>query len=592
METQTTQTKSERGAALIFALLSILVLSILAVAIMCTSQEQVWTSLNYRLTAQARYAAEAGVQETMNWLSSASYTAPSTADLASYTMTTNPVTYNGKPVVLSPVSGASNYYDSLNGSTILSGFAAAAAKTLPNENVTYTTTATLLRMTTAGGVAWISGTGGVYQTWQVTSVASIGGIRNATVQVVQTYERTGKPVFQYGLEALGTGCGAITMAGSDSTDSYNSANGTYASQVNPVTGVAGGAGSIATNGGVSLGGSSGSYAQVNGNIASPIPLLGGTPGTTCTNTGGVASTGLIDTDKTAPPKANYVGFSSISAMNPPSPFGCPPGVQPCYPTSPAVITTAQNISTGCAGVTGCTKSATTDKIYDGTATATKAGSTTTTVNDFTLVPGSYGNITINGADVVHVTAGTYTINSINFQQDGQFVVDSGPVVFQIAGNCASGCPTESGIPAAAVGKTGSPVTATEVIYGAGYAGLNGCAPSGGKGVIANPNVYAAGAKYGCGSSQTAFSGIPSNMQIVYGGTNLIRLGGMPNAAVIYAPNGNYYTPGAPVGLYGSVIANTFTDDSGSPFIYDAAEQNAVQQLGNYLPVGGFSWSKF
>ncbi len=40
---------------------------------------------------------------------------------------------------------------------------------------------------------------------------------------------------------------------------------------------------------------------------------------------------------------------------------------------------------------------------------------------------------------------------------------------------------------------------------------------------------------------------------------------MPNAAVIYAPNGEYYTPGAAVGLFGSVITKTYVDELGSPF---------------------------
>jgi len=114
-------------------------------------------------------------------------------------------------------------------------------------------------------------------------------------------------------------------------------------------------------------------------------------------------------------------------------------------------------------------------------------------------------------------------------------------------------------------------------------------PRPGKGVIANPDVYGSET---CGPSKATFSGIPSNMQIVYGGSDTIRLGGMPNAAVIYAPSASYYTPGAPVGLYGSIITNNFNDSSGSPWHYDTAEQNSVLQLGNFIPVGGFSWSKF
>ena len=539
METQTTYRKSERGVALIVALLAILVLSVLGVAIMSTSQSQTWTSLNYRLAAQARYAAETGVQTTMNWLSSASYPTPT---FASYTMTTNPVQYSGKAVVLSPVSGASNYPDA----TVVTNYGKVAAGTIPGvTSASYSTTATLLRMTSGGGAAWLPGTGGgAMQTWQITSTGTIGGVLNATVQVTQTFERTGKPIFQYGLEALGTGCGSITLAGSDYTDSYNSAAGTYASQT------AGAAGSIATNGNVNLA----SSAKVNGNIAAPNTKVGACPD------------GLTDSGS-----KNYAGLTAISKMTAPLPFGC--SSTPCYPTSPAVITTAQNISSGCAGITGCTKSATTDSIYD--------GGSSKTVNDFTLAPGSYGNITIDGADVVHVSAGTYTINSINFAQDGQFVVDSGPVIFQLAGNCASGCPSESGLP--------SGYSKTEVIYGAGFAGLNACAPSGGKGVIANPDVYG---KETCGPSKATFSGIPSNMQIVYGGSDTIRLGGMPNAAVIYAPGASYYTPGAPVGLYGSIITNNFNDASGSPWHYDTAEQNSVLKLENFIPVGGFSWSKF
>ena len=126
-----------------------------------------------------------------------------------------------------------------------------------------------------------------------------------------------------------------------------------------------------------------------------------------------------------------------------------------------------------------------------------------TGNEFTLAPGSYGNITINAVDVVHVSAGTYNINSINFAQDGQFVVDSGPVVFNMVGNCASGCPTESAVNT----DTGGRMSATEVIYGAGQAGFNGCA----NGVTANVGIYG---NTTCGTAKSAYSGIPSNLSIV------------------------------------------------------------------------------
>src|ERR1700730_6293632 len=184
MSKQRKSKQSDRGFAIIFAMLAMLVLGLLATTVMVTSQGQVLTSLNYRLTAQSRYAAESGVQSTMNWLGSTSYTAPTV--FTSYDMTKNPVLYNGKPVVLSATSGVkapatyaadgsgniiSNYPDA----TVASAYSSALSKSLPGvSKVSYSTYATLLRMTPSGGVSWLpgggGGGGGVVQTWQITSV--------------------------------------------------------------------------------------------------------------------------------------------------------------------------------------------------------------------------------------------------------------------------------------------------------------------------------------------------------------------------------------------------------------------------------------
>lgn len=107
MINQTKRNSSERGVALIIALLAVLVLGTLAATLMFTSQSQIWTSMNYRLAVQSRYAAEAGVQRTINWLAN-SYTAPTT--FTSYNMNVNPVQYpssGGSAVVLSAMSGVS-----------------------------------------------------------------------------------------------------------------------------------------------------------------------------------------------------------------------------------------------------------------------------------------------------------------------------------------------------------------------------------------------------------------------------------------------------------------------------------------------------
>jgi Tfp pilus assembly protein PilX len=563
MNKQTKCKKSERGVALIFALLAILVLSVLAVAILGTSMAQNWTSYNYRLTAQARYAAETGVQQTMNWLAN-TYTPPTV--LTSYLMTANPVTYLGNPVVLSATSGVTaNYPDA----TVSSAYATAMSASLPTiSGATYTTSAKLLRMTQSSSVSWLPGSGGLAQTWQITSVGSIAGVRNATVQVVETFEKAGSPVFSYSLDATGTGCGAVTFKGGDFTDSYNSSLGSYASQVSSITHHALGTGNVVTAGNVNLA----SSATVNGTITAANTTVGACPGAGVTDPSTTNHGAIV-----APPAGG----------NPPTPlpWGCT--TQPCYPSSPAALTTSQNISSGCTGITGCTvggygmNGTSSGKVTS--ETVTDAGSSRT-ANVYTLAPGGYGNITIGGADVVHLSAGTYAINSINFSQDGQLVVDSGPVVLNMAGNCASGCPSET-ISSQAINGTTANTSMKEVIYGSGQAGFNGCA----NGVTANPDVYGSTT---CGSAKSAYNGVASNMQIVYGGTLMLRLGGMPNAAVVYAPAATYYTPGAPVGLFGSIVCKIFDDQSGSPFVYDTALGTTALKLTSYKPIGGFSWSKF
>jgi len=586
MVNQMKHNNSERGVALIFALLAILVLSVLAVAILGTSMAQNWTSYNYRLTAQARYAAETGVQQTMNWLADPTkYTLPTATQVTTnYNLTTNPVSCLiavigcplGSPIVLSTISGVTSSYPD---STVSGAYTTAMSGTNTNlptiSGASYTTTATLLRMAQSSSVSWLTGSGGVAQTWQITSVGSINGVRSATVQVVETFEKAASPVFNYSLDATGTGCGAVTFKQNDSTDSYNSSLGSYASQINPVTGFALGGGNVVTAGNVNIG----TGANVHGTISAANATSGACPGA-----------GVTDPSYNAVTNPNHGAVSTNTQPTPALPWGCT--TQPCYPSSPAALTTSQNISSNCATITGCTVGG---HGRDGTGSVTSisiADASTTdnkTANVYTLAPGAYGNITIDNVDVVHLSAGTYAINSINFSRDGQLVVDSGPVVLNMAGNCASGCPSET-ISSTAINGTSSNTSMKEVIYGSGQAGFNGCA----NGVTANPGTYDPGHSDNttCGSAKSAFSGVASNMQIVYGGTLMLRLGGMPNAAVVYAPAASYYTPGAPVGLFGSIVCKVFDDQSGSPFVYDTALGSTALQLGTYKPIGGFSWSKF
>ena len=61
--------KRESGVALILALLSLLIISTLAAGLMMTTQSEVWTTANHRSLTQARYVAEAGVEEASFFLS-------------------------------------------------------------------------------------------------------------------------------------------------------------------------------------------------------------------------------------------------------------------------------------------------------------------------------------------------------------------------------------------------------------------------------------------------------------------------------------------------------------------------------------------
>lgn len=585
---------SEKGSALIFALLAILVLTVLAATVMFTSQSQAWTSLNYRQTAQARYAAEAGVQATINWLSnSTGSTAYPTPTIASsypgFTVTKYPVTCtstgNGcssttAPVTLSYPSSSSNYYDPTG--NVATNFAAVASGTVSGiTGASYKTTATLLRMPIATTtVSWLSGP--APQTWQITSTGTVQGVTTSTVQVVETFDRLTSPVFTNGLETTSNACGSITFLNSGSyTDSYNSNNGPYSTTTNSQAS----GGNIGTNGNVYLG----SGVTVKGTITAENTIVatsnqaGTSPNPPCLN-GVTNKTGHT---ATSTPPFDLGTYKEPSTFVAKLPWGCT--AQPCYPPAISVtqpnITTAQNINSQCASMTGCS-TGTSVNVYDGNG-SNNPGSTIS-AKVFTLAPGSYGNLVIgntssNPADVtvVHVSAGTYNINSIDMgNSDAQVVVDSGPVVFNMVGNCSSGCPTESGLP--------SGYSSTEIVHISGAGGLNACAPSGGTGTVANPGSYG---NVTCGTAKTPFSGIPANMQFVYGGTSTVRLGGMPFAAAIYAPASGYYTPGAPVGLYGSVIASQFNDSSGSPWHYDNALGATGMKVGGYKSLG-FSWTKF
>jgi|SRR5215467_4783718 len=524
MQTRLKRNHSEAGVALIIALLILLILSVLAASIIFVTQTETWATANNRSLVQARYAAEAGAQKTLNWLT---YTYAPPANLAAFDTTKYPIQLaGGGDVILSAMAGVNGTYPDTAQETVFS--AALKDASVPGLGVpaSYEVTAKLLSSTSGAAVSWMGGGGGgAIQTWQITSQGNVPGVRNAQVQVVMNVERTGTPIFNYAVAATSSACKAIDFAGTDFTDSYNSNAGPYGAGNSSPTG-----GDIATNGNVYLG----SGANIEGTISALNTTVGACPD-------GITSSG------------SFSAASQLSVpLSYPLPWGC--ASTPCYP-SPLPPTTAQDVSTACSGISGCTKNGTTSILVNNS-------STTATV--YTLTPGNYGNVEIDNADVVHLSAGTYDINSLNFKSNGQIVVDSGPVVLNVAGQGFS--------------------SGSVVINSGGLSGWNLCA----NGVTGNPGTYSSAS---CnGGAKAPISGIPGNLQIVYSGPATISTTGAPCSSAIYAPNAYVNTVGGAVGLYGSIISKTFLEGSKAPVHYDKALQNLMVP-GPYYPIS-FTWSKF
>ena len=130
-------------------------------------------------------------------------------------------------------------------------------------------------------VAWLDGNNGTPQIWEITSQGYAAGVRNATVQVVATYEKPGARIFGYGVFATGTACPTISLAGGAYTDSYDSSAGTYAATVDTTTG------NVGTNGSLLLAGN----AAIKGNAYLVNVTNGNCPLATYSNTSNVGLSG-------------------------------------------------------------------------------------------------------------------------------------------------------------------------------------------------------------------------------------------------------------------------------------------------------------
>jgi Tfp pilus assembly protein PilX len=505
--------KSQKGIALILTLILLAVLSVMAVSLMFIGRSETWSSMNYRMMTQARYGAEAGVNSAANWLQFAYYAPTSTTG---YDISATPVNYNSQPVVLSANSNVNSNYPT---SSVQSAFASATTGTATagNTTITYQPSAKLLGMQSFQ--SYPSASPGVVQKWEITSEATINGVRNADVQVSAVMEQTKQAAFAYAAFADDPGCSALDFGGGGTTNSYDSSTvanvGTSSASVTFQTY----GGNVGTNGNLLEQGHS---TTIYGSLSSP---RSGTGSCSSSNVTALTLNGAVQPSQGLVSLPQSVKYPTPDAPN------------PAPPTSSPMIVANNNPS--CTGIPSCS-------LVNGN-------------NDMQILAGStksgatlLGDLTVKGT--LHFTPPSGTaagsdvyinINSLTTNAGAVIVIDPIPgtstyanIVLNVAGT-----------------GTTTPIQ------------ING-----------NSNI-------------NNYSLNPSTFQILYAGTNNVKVnGGAAGAALVYAPNSTLSFSGN-ADFYGAVVAKTITDMGGAAIHYDRRLQNEFFFPGNYM-LSAFNWTKY
>ncbi len=488
--TPMTTPQHDEGSALVMSLLIVMALSIAGASMTVLSLSETYGSMNYRLMSQARYGAESAVHKAANYLLNA-YVMPGTPGdpLAAYTLTTSPITAGGNPVVLSAITGVPASYPV--GAT-QAAFQAAAQGSLVtgNANVQYSASATLVSMRQVA--VYGSPTPVVIQTWQITGRGVTTGARNAQVEVTTMLERQTVSLFNYAVFATNAGCGALTFSGGSVVDSYDSQN-VVMNGNDVVTQQYGG--NVGSNGNLN---ESGNPTTIYGTMSTPRTGVGNCAA------GGVSAWSV---NGNASVTGGLIQLPQALAYPPPAP------PNPMPPTTTVALT--QNST--CAGIAGCTVG------------GTPAG--------LVIPPGEYGNLHLSGQAVIHLTAGTYSVNSLILSGNSSVVIDSGPVIFNMGG---TGAPT-------VVDFTGGSLTNADL----------------------DPGLF----------------------QVLYAGTGQVRMSGnSQSSGMVYAPNAPVQISGGSH-WFGAVVAATFQTSGGMQVHNDRRLANEFMSVGNFM-LGAFSWKKY
>jgi hypothetical protein len=477
--------------ALVLAMFMVLIVSLVGAGAMVTTRTETLSSMQYRTTSQARYAAESGVHHAVNHLMNA-YAAPVTAaQLASFVQTQSAVQFDGEDIVLSSDDGTAGHYPVEAAKT---AFHDAVSGTLDVSNGTASYTAVARLRSIRSITDAFSGAPATVQTWEITGIGSVGN--SAEVEVSALLEQPVVPMFRYAAFATATGCAAMSFAGGATTDSYDSA----AALAGGVPVVSPGGGNVGTNGNVT---EAGNTTTINGSLSTPRSGVGACEDgdvTALTLAGGASvEDGLVELPQ------------NVAYPTPEAPSPLPPTTE-----------TGFSKNSGCpAGLAHCAVS--------------PNGATITPPTSTSVI--TMGNVALTAQAELHLGAGIYVVNSITMAGNSSIIVDSGPVIFKVAG-------TDQATP---IDLTG--------------------------GAISNPSFD------------------PSDLQFVYGGDGLVKIaGGAQNAALLYAPNASTSLTGNN-DFYGALVTGVLTATGGVNIHYDRRLQKTILTAGN-TTMSKFTWRVF
>jgi hypothetical protein len=508
---------------LILALLSLLVLSAMAAGIIMTTESEMWTTSNYRQATQARYIAEAGAQQAVNWIQDRGVkgTLLPTGFPTGYNVNVYPLKDNGGNLVILAPTQAVNKISANYTSAQLTDFRNnLGAQTVSSAGVTgnFSAVAQLLNARNISGT-WVTD-------WKIISQATVNNSRVQVVEVVSKVEvdDTGGGngfSFDYGVLATGTGCGTIDMGGGQYTNSYNSQGAGNVGNPNPT--LVGTGGNVASFGNISI--HNGAY--IYGNAYTPFSGSGAA-GTYGISGGPKGLNGRVGC-------SSPTNMWAVNEDNSGSEVGCSttsktrtcPSNQVTYPLDPTwkdpsvipepVMPTVAANTANCTGYAGLCNG--------GNGDSTNGWSCSITIPPSTLIdgktagggPANFGKVNFGSCAKITLKPGVYNMDTLYISNGAALAVSPpGPVVMNVMNASGSTTPLK----------------------------MDG-------GTVANDG------------------GNPLNISFVYAGNQTVSINAGTNIfSTIYAPHASVSVTGNG-GLYGAIVGRTFSFSGSGHVVYDS-----------------------